>query len=361
MAMSDRLNQKYETICRTTVYVGAFTAMGSGALALIGWQLGVPLLASLLPGFAPMHPVSALAFALSGAALWLLHRPEGMQTRRAGQACAAVVGALGLVQGIAMVSRGPAVDKALRAVGTGAMVPQPRMQASVAFGFLLVGLALFLIDVESRRGRRPTQFLVLPPVLGGLMVLMGYLYGVIPAIGTASNPVISVNTALNFILVAAAIFVARPNNGLTQALFAENSGGAMARRVLPAAVAAPILLGWLALLGVRAKLYDGVWTLPVVVATAIVTLASVIWLNAYLLGRADAARRQATEALRDALAESQRTQGERSPLRRSYPTVLIAGTNPSPLPPPQRHVPPPPPPSPPSDPEAGAGPEQQAA
>src|SRR5260370_2201078 len=69
-----------------------------GALIVAGWAFNLPLLTTVLPGHAPSTRVSALAFILAGASLWLLKPAESdWHAQMAARACAAGVTALGLL------------------------------------------------------------------------------------------------------------------------------------------------------------------------------------------------------------------------------------------------------------------------
>ena len=63
-------------------------------------------------------------------------------------------------------------------------VGQPnRMAPNTAAAFVLVGLALALLDVRTRRGVRPAQFLALAVGLIALLALIGYAYSAVSLIG----------------------------------------------------------------------------------------------------------------------------------------------------------------------------------
>lgn len=75
---------------------GVFSAL-VGALVLAGWLFDVPTFKSVYAGIT-MKANAALSFLLTGASLWLTGVDErGGVWRRAGQACAAAAGLLGLL------------------------------------------------------------------------------------------------------------------------------------------------------------------------------------------------------------------------------------------------------------------------
>src|SRR5690349_24653065 len=75
--------------------------MAVGALDLLGWALGLPLLKFALAGQTTMKPLTALGLLLAGASLWLLPDPTDGQPagpvwrRRLAQIAAGVVALVG--------------------------------------------------------------------------------------------------------------------------------------------------------------------------------------------------------------------------------------------------------------------------
>jgi PAS domain S-box-containing protein len=86
----------------------------------------------------------------------------------------------------------------------------------------------------------------------------------------------------------------------------DSAGGATARRLLPAAILAPALLGWLRLVGQQAGLYPLETGVALFSLLTILVMVGVVWANARLLDAADRERRRMEAALqvtRDALED----------------------------------------------------------
>ena len=82
-------------------------------------------------------------------------------------------------------------------------------------------------------------------------------------------------------------------------------GGFLVRRLLPAAILVPVVLGWLRLEGERAGLYGtGVGVLLTTSANVLIISALVLW-SARLLDRLEAKRRRAEEETRRAKEEAE--------------------------------------------------------
>lgn len=90
--------------------------------------------------------------------------------------------------------------------------------------------------------------------------------------------------------------------GLIQTITSELNGGLVARRLLPSAIALPLILGWLILQGERAKYYDPAFSLSLLVVSLETMFVVIIWRNAGFINLVDGEARQTQEALRESEA-----------------------------------------------------------
>jgi PAS domain-containing protein len=89
-----------------------------------------------------------------------------------------------------------------------------------------------------------------------LLALLGYAYGIKSLYSVGSFIPMAAHTAAAFLLIAGGIMACQAQRGFLAVVLGGNAGGAMARRLLPAAIFLPAVLGWLRLEGQRAGLYD---------------------------------------------------------------------------------------------------------
>jgi two-component system, sensor histidine kinase and response regulator len=274
---------------------GAGVILG-GCLVLLGWALNVNLLKTVVPGLVAMNPGTALLFILSGAALLLqqMERP-GPSVRHVGQALAAVlvVAALATFPG-SVLKWDNSWDRLLFRDALG----DNRIAPNTALNFLLAGLALVLLHLPPRGGRRVAQFLALVAAFICLLAVVGYAYRELSLSAVGSYIPMALNTALLFALLCAGILCAHPDQALMGVVTRDAPGGAMARLLLPAAVGGPAVLGWVVLAGVG--LYESLFGLTLFVAAITLILTTLIWWNAVSLDRTDRKRRQAEVALQKA-------------------------------------------------------------
>lgn len=280
----------------TTVASGLAAVVG--ALTIVGWVTGNVALMSVLPGLVPMNPLTALCFAAAGVSMWLLRDPAAA-TSRAGRVLALAVLLVGLVRlGGDVAGWRTAIDQVLFREAL-LLVPHApnRMAPNTAVGFVLIGLALLLLDVETRGGRRPAQHLALAAGVVSVLTMTGYGYGEPRLIAVPSFLPMALNTAAGFAILATGILWARVDDGFMRIVTSTHPGGATARRLLPAAIAVPWALGWIQLYGNRAGLYAHEAGVAIfAVATMIILGTAVSW-AAHSVEQADRARREAQDAL----------------------------------------------------------------
>ncbi len=296
-----------------TVVVGC--AVLAGAALDAGWLESFP------PGTLETKANTALALVLAGLSLWFARaRGRGPAVRMAAGLCACgvvVLGALTLVEYAS--GRDLGVDHLLAgelAATTGAY--PGRMGPNTAVALVAIGLALLLLDVETRRGWRPAELLAAPTAVIALAALIGHTYGVTPLYGLSVQNGMTVPTALTLILLEVGVFAARPHSGMMAWATGDDIASAMLRRLLPATVAIPIILGVLRLAGERKGLYGAAsGTATFVLATIVLMVAVVLASGRYLRG-ADRRRQRAEAGLRQAHGELEgRVEERTAALRRA--------------------------------------------
>jgi signal transduction histidine kinase len=266
--------------------------------------LGIGFLQSMGPGLPKMVPNTALALLLGGLSLLALgpgERPRLL--RRLGQAGAAVVAAIGLatlaeyvfgwILGVDRVLLPSYVDFPGRYPGR----PSPNTALCLA----LLGAALLTLPVATRRGRRPAEALVLLSMVLALVALTGYVFGVgsfyglpplLPFTGMA------LHTAAAVLTLGAGILATHPDRGAMATLTAHAPGGLLLRRLLPAAVLIPLVLGRLFLEGEQRGLYRIQPAFSLVSVGTTLLMASLLWVGAVRMNRLDQALRRAEAAER---------------------------------------------------------------
>jgi PAS domain S-box-containing protein len=266
-----------------------------GGLVLAGWAFDLAVLKSLVPGLTAMNPGgTALAFLLAGLSLWAQASPDASPRQRTfAIACAAAVLLIGLARlGGYLAGRDWGPDQVLfpGALGREAVragLPN-RMSPNTAAAFVLVGLALTLLDARTRRRDfRPAQLLALAAGQIALLALIGYAYSAASLIGVNEFIPMALNTAIAFAILSVGILCARPDRGMMAVVSSTGAGGVMARRLLPAAILIPAVVGGASRLAQQQGISDHVIGMSLFVLANIVLFTALIWWNAASLDRMD--------------------------------------------------------------------------
>ena len=272
-------------------------------MVLAGWTLDAGPFRGTLPGPVAMNPVSAVGLLLAGVSAWLLQDEwaDG-RVRWISHVCALVVVLLGLTR-LLQVEFGlePGIDKILfpgrlasEAAATGF---SNRMAFDTGLDFILIGGALLFLDRRTRHGRWISQYLALTVFVLSVLAFAGYLYGVANLYGNTSYIPIS---SLTFVVLSAGVLCERPERGLMAVVTSRNVGGVVARRLLPAAILVPLVLGWFRLRGQQVGLYGTELGVSLITVANMFVIAALVWWSARLLHRIDGERRLAEEELRAA-------------------------------------------------------------
>ena len=268
----------------------------SGALVLWGWNADDEYLKSFMHiSWVATHPLVAMQFILAGAALLLLRaEPLSRWRRYAGVVLGATVVLIAVFKLIGYQynwERG--VDTYLFYFKLGGY----RMSPNAAFSFLLIGLALVLMDVRVRGHAYLPQTCVLAATAIGLLSMSSYFHNVLLLYGIAGYVPVVPDTATEFLILCAGLLCARPHREPITTIISTTEGGSVARRLLPAAFAIPLVLDWIRTQG--ESLYGYEFGLSLFTLLNILAFALLIWWNAASLSRVDAERRRSEEQLQE--------------------------------------------------------------
>ena len=276
--------------------LAASTIVLTGALVLWGWNADDEYLKSFMHiSWVATHPLVAMQFILAGAALLLLQaEPLSRWRRYAGAVLGATVVVIAVLKLVGYQynwERG--VDTYLFYFKLGVS----RMSPNAAFSFLLIGLALVLMDVRMRGRAYLSQICVLAATAIGLLSMSSYFHNVLLLYGIAGYVPVVPDTATEFLILCFGLLCARPQREPVATIISTTEGGSVARRLLPAAFVIPLVLDWVRM---RVEsLYGYEFGFSLFTLLNILAFALLIWWNAASLSRVDAKRRRSEEQLQE--------------------------------------------------------------
>jgi PAS domain S-box-containing protein len=278
--------------------LSSFLVMGMGVLGIAGAVLHIPLFRSLLVGRVTMKANTALCLIVIGLALRLLDakEPLGGQRRLLAQALSLLVAIIGFLSfGESLYGWDLGIDQllfsetAIEAVGS---IRPGLMSPLTAVDLVLLGLALMLLDWRPRTFW-PSQVLAW---LGGLVGLFAMFDFVL--VTGAGHTGVAFPTSIALLLLSVAVVCSRHDRGLAALLASPGLGGTMIRGLLPASILVPAVIAFMRWKGYQQGLYSEWFGVTLMSVTAIALLAGMTTWTGFVIERADAGRKKATEDLR---------------------------------------------------------------
>lgn len=271
-------------------------AIAVGVMVLCGWAFSIEALKSMSLGIS-MKANTAIALIVAGTSLFLLGG-GGTVARRAGIGGAVAVTAIGGATFCEHLFGWDAgIDQLLfrEAPGAPATVSPGRMGPPASICFLLAGVALLLL--HARRGTRLAQALAMVVSLWAMLAMVGYAYGARELFGVAAYTGIALATAVTLFVLGLGLLAVRGDEGFMAPLISNLPGGMIARRLLPIAIAMPLILGAMRLYGQRTGYYDLGFGTAVMVVAIVVIFTGVVWQSAGVLNQTAQQRDEAQAAL----------------------------------------------------------------
>jgi signal transduction histidine kinase len=263
-----------------------------GLIVLAGWAFHVPALMGIMAGLATMKPNTAAAILLAGAAL-IRRNHSDFSFYSLG---VLLIGTATLVEYLSNSDLG--IDQLLFTDPYSTIDPG-RMSQITSVGFAFLGPALLLMRARSQLGRRLSRSLGLLTGTLGFIALLGYSYDVQALYQVRPYHSVALHTALAFVIAAIGLQCVNPAEGIVRQIHSDSAGGAMLRRLLPAALLIPFLLGFTAWLGHKHLGWELGFSMALVVAATMLCLVTIMLRNARHLEGKDLALREINRTLED--------------------------------------------------------------
>lgn len=277
-------------------FCGVFALLSAGVF-LLAWLSGHPDALAFASSRMKTNPALCLV-ACAGA---LLTPPKG----RASLVTPLLAGAAGvlamltLLQYVADVNLG--IDEFLARdvarVGTpNASIPN-RMAPNTAAAIAALGAGLIGQRQDREVFGRAGRLLLAVALTASSAALVGYVYDATILFRPASLVRMSPYTATVLVFLSVGALLERPDRGLVGRLSGDRTGARWARRLLPATVVLPLVLGWLYLAGQRRALFDAASGTALLVLSIVVVMGTLVVILGRSLDTVDQNRRIVQEDL----------------------------------------------------------------
>ncbi|MDE2060332.1 MAG: GAF domain-containing protein [candidate division NC10 bacterium] len=271
-----------------------------GGLVLVGWWLDVATLKSPMLGFHAIKANTALAFVLIGLSLWWSQAEFTSRWKRGvSQVCAAIVALVGLLTLSEYLFGWDVGIDQLMAKDLQEITEPYHVSGRMAFvsglNFLLLGSALLLLEVETRRSYQYAPVLAVVAAASAVLSLVAYLYGGAAVHQVYPRETVAPHTALLFLVLAVGILFARSQHGIVSFVMSDTAAASAARRLMLIVIVLSVFLGWMRLMGERLNLFGTEFGLALIVVFGILGLTGSIYWQAKSLMRAELYQRGINE------------------------------------------------------------------
>ncbi len=177
-----------------------------------------------------------------------------------------------------------------------------RMSPLVAFVFILTGIGLFLWNLRTNKGLRPTEFLAFAVLVFSSIVIIGYLYGAVALYRPTSQTGVALHSGISLFILSLGMLAVKPERGLMAIWFGNTRGGTVLRVLLPMSILGLLLFNWISEMATRLGWFSSVVDAPLAVILSAGFIACLIWWSANAIHESDL-EREKYEAEREKLLQ----------------------------------------------------------
>ncbi len=274
-----------------------------GLAMLLGWIYDIYVLKSSLSGLPQIKTNATICFILTGLSLWLLQ--EKRMASRPGRFIARLailliflIAYLTFTEFTSGVNLG--IDQLLFKEPAGAIltVSPNRMAFTASINFMLIAIALILLEAKGEFFSYLAQSLVMMQGLIAGMTFLGFIYGAhLMYLKPGFSSAISLYGVILFIVVIFCFLFSRPERGFMKTVASEGPGGTIMRAIYPTIIIVTVFLGWLELYLEKLKI-SGENSIAVMTLAYIVAISTYLYLLCRILDTVDIVRKKAEEASR---------------------------------------------------------------
>jgi PAS domain-containing protein len=281
-----------------------------GTMVLLGWKFNLEFFKRPLSGLGAMNPASAVAFILSSFSFLLLtYLPLAQGSKKivtlrrmTGYVLAFIVLLIGALKLLSLIpSLHIPIDTFLFAdkLQNEIADKHDRLAPAAAVNFIFTGLALALLNYETKKNRSLSQAIALLIGFAGVFSVVGYLYQVRDFYGWPNYLPMSLHSGICFIFLSIAILFAHPDKGMMAMHTTKLSGSIVSRRFIPLLILVTIVLGYLRLLKDWMGDLSAEFDTTLLILTFFILLLLLVHYNAIQLNKQDALEKKVAERTKE--------------------------------------------------------------
>ena len=281
------------------VLIFALTTLLLSFMDLLGWIFDITFLKSLGESWVPMKVSTAICFILASVAIIIIDQKYkwrflvilpvlfGIIIFICGLLSSWVHMGL-LITGIEPpLARYPLFDLSLS--------NENRMALLTAANFSFLGIIIILLSFYHKKLTGIAHVLILPVLAVSYLVPVTYMLGVL-SLHTINHLSVALNSGIALTSICLAVLFVNTKSWFMKVFTSHNSGGLMARKLLPWLLILPVVIAWIRMYGERKDFFESDVGVLLVTLTYTICLVVLTWLTARSVNRIDKKRRASDEA-----------------------------------------------------------------
>ncbi|MGC1391989.1 MAG: HAMP domain-containing sensor histidine kinase [Bacteroidales bacterium] len=284
------------------IWISVSLALFLSLLDLAGWIFNISLFKSLIPHLGSMNLMTAFCFIITASALVIILIDSPLIIMKLLPiVLATVICCINLVSVYALLysfETGHELSLTADSSLSFFLSPEKRITLLTSFNFLLTGAMLLLLLAKEDKLSGIAHFLMIPVFFISYYTIVKYILDVNSVIGL-SNISIPLNTDIAFFSLCTSVFLMRPQTWLLKTFTSRNTGGIFARKLIPALIILPLVIGWLHKEGDRASLFKSEEDVILLAIIYTICFLVLVWMTARSVNIIDIQRQASEEALRE--------------------------------------------------------------
>jgi len=282
------------------VLIFALTTLLISLMDLLGWIFSITILKSLEESWVPMKIIGAICFVLASVAMIIINtntkwRPVVYIPVLFG-ICIFVIGLLSCWIHIVLLITGTESSLAAVHFFNLFLSIDNRMALLTAANFSFLGIIIILLSFHNKKLTDIAHIIILPVLAVSYLIPVTYLLGVL-SLHTVNHLSVALNSGIASTSICIAVLFINTKSWFMKVFTSHNSGGLMARRLLPWLLTLPVAIAWIRMYGERKDFFESEVGVLLVALTYTICLIFLTWISARSVNRIDKKRHASDEAM----------------------------------------------------------------